>query len=91
MLFRSLRPTPNRSTQYTPFFMVYGAEAVLPCDIKFDAPRVVRVAAEDLCCLLIKVKGKACSSNHFIDFCEQAASLKPFQSPRVPWRGKECV
>ena len=37
----SLRTTPNRSTQYTPFFMVYGAEAVMPCDIKFDAPRVV--------------------------------------------------
>ena len=32
--------TPNRSTGYTPFFMVYGAEAVLPCDIIHDAPRV---------------------------------------------------
>ena len=37
----SLRTTPNRSTQYTPFFMVYGAEAVMPCDLMFDAPRVV--------------------------------------------------
>ena len=35
-----LRTTPNRSTGYTPFFMVYGAEAVLPTDIEFDAPRV---------------------------------------------------
>jgi hypothetical protein len=35
-----LRTTPNRSTGYTPFFMVYGAEAVLPCDIIHDAPRV---------------------------------------------------
>ena len=25
-----LRTTPNRTTGYTPFFMVYGAEAVLP-------------------------------------------------------------
>ena len=24
----------------TPFFMVYGAEAVLPCDIIHDSPRV---------------------------------------------------
>ena len=24
--------------QYTPFFMVYGAEAVLPTDIEYDAP-----------------------------------------------------
>lgn len=37
----SLRTTPNRSTQYTPFFMVYGAEAVLPSDVRFEAPRVV--------------------------------------------------
>ena len=27
-------------TGYTPFFMVYGAEAVLPCDIIHDSPRV---------------------------------------------------
>ena len=33
--------TPNRSTQYTPFFMVYGAEAVLPSDVRYNAPRVV--------------------------------------------------
>jgi transposase InsO family protein len=37
----SLRTTPNRSTQYTPFFMVYGAEAVLPSEVRYEAPRVV--------------------------------------------------
>lgn len=37
----SLRTTPNRSTQYTLFFMVYRVEAVMPCDLRFDAPRVV--------------------------------------------------
>jgi hypothetical protein len=36
----SLRTTPNRSTGYTPFFLVYGAEAVLPTDIIHDSPRV---------------------------------------------------
>ena len=36
----SLRTTPNRSTGYTPFFLVYGAEAVLPADIEHDSPRV---------------------------------------------------
>ena len=35
-----LRTTPNHTTEYTPFFMVYGAEAVLPCDIIHDSPRV---------------------------------------------------
>ena len=35
-----LRTTLNRTTGYTPFFMVYGAEAVLPCDIIHDSQRV---------------------------------------------------
>jgi transposase InsO family protein len=37
----SLRTTPYRSTQYTPFFLVHGAEAVLPADVRFEAPCVV--------------------------------------------------
>ena len=28
-----IRTTPNRSTKRTPFFMVYGSEAVLPSDL----------------------------------------------------------
>ena len=36
----SINTTPNRSTGYTPFFMVYGVEAVLPSDIRHDSPRV---------------------------------------------------
>ena len=35
-----LRMTPNQSTDRTPFFMVYGAEAVLPSDLLHNAPRV---------------------------------------------------
>jgi hypothetical protein len=38
----SLRTTPNHSVGFTPFFLVYGAEAVLPTDIEFDAPRIVQ-------------------------------------------------
>ena len=38
----SLRTTPNRSTGYTPFFLVYGAEAVLLADIVHDSPRVTQ-------------------------------------------------
>ena len=29
----SLRTTPSRATGYTPFFMVYGSEAILPTDL----------------------------------------------------------
>jgi hypothetical protein len=36
----SLRTTPNRSTGHTPFFLVYGAEAILPSDVQYDSPRV---------------------------------------------------
>ena len=32
--------TPNRSTGRTPFFMVYGAEAVLPSDLLHNTLRV---------------------------------------------------
>jgi hypothetical protein len=32
--------TPNRSTKFTPFFMVYRAEAVLPIELWYGSPRV---------------------------------------------------
>ena len=32
--------TPNRSIGFTPFFLAYGAEAVLPFDLDHGAPRV---------------------------------------------------
>ena len=38
----SLRTTPNRSTGYTPLFLVYGAKGVLPTDQLHDTPRVVQ-------------------------------------------------
>jgi len=31
---------PNRSTGFTPFFLAYGAKAVLPSDLDHGAPRV---------------------------------------------------
>ena len=36
----SLRTTPSRATGYTPFFMVYGSEAVLPTDLDYGVPRI---------------------------------------------------
>ena len=36
----SLRTTPSRATGYTPFFMVYGSEAVLPTDLDYGASRI---------------------------------------------------
>ena len=35
-----LRTQPSRNTGVSPYFMVYGAEAVLPVDVAFGSPRV---------------------------------------------------
>jgi hypothetical protein len=37
-----LRTQPSRNTGVSPYFMIYGAKAVLPTDIMFGAPRVER-------------------------------------------------
>jgi hypothetical protein len=34
----SLRTTPSRATGFTPFFLVYGAEAILPTDLEYGSP-----------------------------------------------------
>ena len=47
LVLSSIRTTPNRSTGYTPFFLVYGAEAVLPSDIRHDSPRVAAYVEAD--------------------------------------------
>src|SRR4051812_38674871 len=36
-----IRTSINKSTRFTPFFMVYGAEAVMPTDLEHDSRRVV--------------------------------------------------
>lgn len=43
----SLRTTPNRSTGFTPFFLVYGSEAILPTDMLHDSPRVAAYDEDD--------------------------------------------
>jgi ribonuclease HI/transposase InsO family protein len=35
----SLRTTLSRATGFTPFFLVYGAEAILPTDLEYGSPR----------------------------------------------------
>jgi hypothetical protein len=34
----SLRTTPSRATGFTPFFLVYGVEAILPTDLEYGSP-----------------------------------------------------
>jgi hypothetical protein len=35
----SLRTTPSQATGFTLFFLVYGAEAILPTDLEYGSPR----------------------------------------------------
>jgi hypothetical protein len=35
----SLRTTPSKAMGFTPFFLVYGAEAILPTDLEYGSPR----------------------------------------------------
>jgi transposase InsO family protein len=47
----SIRTTATKPTGETPFFLVYGAEAILPTDVKFGSPRVLtfdKIRQEDL-------------------------------------------
>jgi hypothetical protein len=56
----SIRTGATKPTGETPFFLVYGAEAVLPTDVKFGSPRVLafnELCQEDLisdCVLLLE-------------------------------------
>jgi hypothetical protein len=36
----SLRTTPSRTIGFTPFFLVYRAEAILPIDLEYGSPRL---------------------------------------------------
>jgi transposase InsO family protein len=36
----SLRTTSSQATRFTPFFLVYGSEAVLPTDLEYGSPRL---------------------------------------------------
>jgi hypothetical protein len=36
----SLRTTPSQATGFTPFFLVYGSEAMLPTDIEYGSSRL---------------------------------------------------
>jgi ribonuclease HI/transposase InsO family protein len=42
----SLRTTSSRATGFSPFFLVYGAEAILPTDLEYGSPRTKAYATK---------------------------------------------
>jgi hypothetical protein len=43
----SLRTTPSQGTGFSPFFLVYGVEAILPTDLEYGSPRTKAYDALD--------------------------------------------
>ena len=40
MVIWGLRTQPSKATGQTPFFLVYGSEAILPADVMWKFPRI---------------------------------------------------
>jgi len=47
MVLWSMRMTSSHATSETPFFLVYGAKAVLPLDIRLKSPRLLIFSEEE--------------------------------------------
>jgi transposase InsO family protein len=70
----SLRTTPSRATGFTPFFLVYGAEVVLPMDLEY---RSTRVGAYDE-----GTNQRACEDS--LDQLDEARTMAPDALGKVP-------
>ena len=68
-----LQTMPNRTTGYTSFFMVYGAEGVLPCDIIHDSP----------CVRMYEEKRTACTMHPITD-SSQTHGTRPDSGDSTP-------
>jgi ribonuclease HI/transposase InsO family protein len=68
----SLRTTPSRATDFTPFFLVYGAEAILPTDLEYGSPRTK--AYDD--------RGNQISREDSLDQLEEARDIALLHSAR---------
>jgi hypothetical protein len=86
-----MRTTPNSSTGYTSFFLLFGAKAVLPTDVRYCAPRVVayveedaQTALEDALDLLYEARDVALARSAVYQ-----QSLRNYHSRRVPGRSFE--
>jgi transposase InsO family protein len=68
----SLRTTPSRAMGFSPFFLVYGAEAILPTDLEYGSSRI---KAYD-------VQSKQTSREDSLDQLEEARDVALLHSAR---------
>jgi hypothetical protein len=68
----SLRMTPSRATGFSPFFLVYGVEAILPTDLEYGSPRTK--AYDD--------RSKQVSREDSLDHLEEAQDVALLHSAR---------
>jgi hypothetical protein len=68
----SLRMMPSRATGFTPFFLVFGAEAILPTDLEYGFPRTK--AYDD--------QGNQTSREDSLDQLEEARNVALLHSAR---------
>ena len=47
MVIWGLRTQPSKATGKTPFFLVYGSEAILPADVMWMSPRLEMYDSEE--------------------------------------------
>jgi hypothetical protein len=68
----SLRTTPSQAMGFMPFFLVYGAEAILPMDLEYGSPRTK--AYDD--------RGNQTSREDSLDRLEEAQDVALLHSAR---------
>ena len=62
-----LRTQPSCNTGVSPYFMVYGAEAVLPADVAFQSPRIENYDEE--CSFEARELEVNCAEEQRLDSC----------------------
>src|SRR5688572_3063310 len=82
----SLRTMPNKSTGFTPFFMTYSVEAMLPTELDYGSPRVRTYQEEqseqgrqDNLDMLDEARGVA-----LIQLAKYQQNLRRYHSRRIP-------
>jgi ribonuclease HI/transposase InsO family protein len=85
----SLRTTPSWATGFTPFFLVYGAKAILPTDLEYGSPRTKayddrsnQISREDLLDQLEEARDVA-----LLHSARYQQSLRRYHTRRVRPRG----